>query len=70
MARTRSTPTHGGRREGAGRRPSEHPRDIQVMVRLSNEEAALLDAHLEEGEGRGTALRRLAFIAAVTHRKK
>lgn len=37
----------GGRREGAGRKPSVEPRRVQVQVRLTVEEAAIYSAAAE-----------------------
>jgi predicted HicB family RNase H-like nuclease len=36
--------THGGARPGAGRRPTDNPRGARIMVRVTEQEHALLTA--------------------------
>lgn len=53
--------THGGRRKGAGRKPSPDARDAAVVfVRLSSSEAQALDA-VRGDSPRAETLRTLAF---------
>lgn len=54
-------PTHGGKRQGAGRPPAEGER-IRVSPTLTEAQLAALDEARREGESRSAALLRLAGL--------